>query len=153
MKNAKKITAIILAIALALTLSLALFSCGNEESASGKMTLVVAGDNTEVSEVELDKISLDKGLVSVLDYLKAEGKLDYGITGSFLDYVGEVKTDAANGVYPYVYTTVDADKDVSEYTQTLEYEGITLTSVGKGALELTVEDGAVIYVTTIVYGS
>ena len=146
-----KLTSLILT----LTLILGVFSltaCNTaapEESAAGSVTLVVKGSEEKSYTVSLDGLSLDKGLVPVLDALKAEGKLDYGITDTFLDYVGDVKNDYEKGEYVYIYTSVTADQDVSEYKETVTYQGTELVSTGVGAIEMTVEDGAIFYVSTI----
>ena len=151
MKNLKKIAALLLALSIMLcAFSLTACNTGDaDQSTSGSVTLVVKGAEEKSYTVSLDGLSLDKGLVSVLDALKAEGKLDYGITGTFLDYVGDVKNDYEKGEYVYIYTSVTADQDVSEYKETVTYQGTELVSVGVGAIEMTVEDGAIFYVSTV----
>lgn len=141
----KRISALAMAICLMLC---ALTSCLGGIG-GGKATVVVAGENTVEYTVKLDKVEGDKGLISVLDYLKEKENLDYGMTGTMLDYVGDVKNDYEKGEYVYIYTSVEKDKDVSQYATTVEYDGKTLTSAGVGALDMTVEDGAVIYIGII----
>ena len=151
MKNIKKIAALLLALSIMLC-AFSLTACntdGAQENTAGSVTLVVKGAEEKSYTVSLDGISLDKGLVSIFDALKAEGKLDYGITDTFLDYVGDVKNDYEKGEYVYIYTSVIADQDVSEYKQTVTYQGTELVSAGVGAIEMTVEDGAIFYVSTI----
>ena len=151
MKNLKKIAALLLALSIMLcAFSLTACNTGDaDQSTSGSVTLVVKGAEEKSYTVSLDGLSLDKGLVSVLDALKAEGKLDYGITDTFLDYVGDVKNDYEKGEYVYIYTSVTADQDVSEYKETVTYQGTELVSAGVGAIEMTVEDGAIFYVSTV----
>ena len=117
----------------------------------GTVTLVIGTETPTEFEVDVADVDASKGLIGVLEYLKSEGKLDFGITGTYLDYVGEIKNDAATGTYIYIYTSVAADADVSEYATTVEYGGKTLTSAGVGAYEMTLSDGAVIYIGTIVW--
>ena len=151
MQNLKKIAALLLALSIMLC-AFSLTACntdGAQENTAGSVTLVVKGAEEKSYTVSLDGISLDKGLVSIFDALKAEGKLDYGITDTFLDYVGDVKNDYEKGEYVYIYTSVIADQDVSEYKQTVTYQGTELVSAGVGAIEMTVEDGAIFYVSTI----
>jgi hypothetical protein len=153
MKKFKKALALILALVTVFTV-ISLTSCfENEENAnkgeSKIVTIVVNGKQTKEYTVDMSGISVDKGLVSVLDALKADVKLDYGITGSMLDYIGDVSNIYETNEYIYIYTSVEKDFDVSEYKQTVKYKDKELTSVGIGALEMTIEDGAVIYVTTI----
>lgn len=139
----------ILALVLAVALIFALASCGG--SSEGTVTLVIGTETPTEFEVDVTDVDASKGLIGVLEYLKGEGKLDFGITGTYLDYVGEIKNDAATGTYIYIYTSVAADADVSEYATTVEYGGKTLTSAGVGAYEMTLSDGAVIYIGTIVW--
>ena len=147
MKNIK-LTALLLILTLIFG-AFTLTSCntdGAQENTAGSVTLVVKGAEEKSYTVSLDGISLDKGLVSIFDALKAEGKLDYGITGTFLDYVGEVKNDYDKGEYIYVYTSIEADHDVSVMRHSITYNGRELVSAGIGAAEMTVKDGAIFYV-------
>ena len=139
----------ILTLALALCLMLcALTSCFSKIG-SGKATIVVAGEETVAYTVNLGKVEGERGLVSVLDYLKEKEGLDYSITGTMLDYVGDVKNDYEKGEYVYVYTSLERDKDVSQYATSVEYNGTTLTSAGVGALEMSIDDGTIIYIGII----
>ena len=146
MKKFRKIIALTLALTLVL---LSLVSCGGNENASGSVTLVVAGEETKEYEVSLDGLTIDRGLVSVLDALKSDGKLDYGITGTMLDYVGDVKNDYEKDEYIYIYTSVEKDHDVSEYKREIEYKGQKLVNAGMGADQMAIEGGALIYIGTI----
>ena len=155
----------ILALILALVTVLALASCqlpnsndnasgstdGNQNAVARTATLVLETDPKTEFEIDLDKVEITNGLLSVLDYLKSEGKLDYKETSGFLDKVGSLENDAAAGKYLYVYTSVAADADVSQYATTVEYNGMTLTSSGVGASDMHVEAGAVIYIGLIVW--
>lgn len=143
----KRIFALLLAVCLMLC---ALTSCSlGGIIGDGNATVVVAGSETVEYKVNLNKIEGNKGLVSVLDYLKEKENLDYAITGTMLDYVGDVKNDYDKGEYVYIYTTVEKDKDVSEWATTVDYKGTTLTSAGVGATEMSLEDGAIIYIGII----
>lgn len=146
MKNFKKIIALILAV---LTMTALLASCNNEETASGTVTVVVAGKETHEYEVSLDGLDTSSGLVSVLDALKSDGRLDYGITNSMLDYVGEVKNNYETEEYICIYTSVTEDHDVSEWKKTTDYKGTPLVSSIVGALDMTMKDGALIYIKAI----
>lgn len=149
MKNAKKLLTLILALAMIFS-ALAFISCSDEQNdGDGTVTLVVDGKETKEYTVDITGLSLDRGLVSVLDVLKERGELDYEIADTFLNKVGDVENDYTAGEYIYIFTSVEADFDVSTYAQTREYKGQTLTSVGIGALEMTIEDGALIYITTV----
>lgn len=140
-----------LALILALCL-LALVSCGaGDAAATGSVTLVVAGEATTEYAVELDGLDLTKGVIAVLDKLKSEGKLDYSMSGTMLESVGDVRNDAAANEWIYVFTSVSADADVSAYTKTVEYKGQTLTSSGVGVSEMHVENGAVIYIAAVAW--
>ncbi len=120
----------------------------NEES-GGVATLVVAGEEIAEYEVELDGLDLSEGVISLLKSLKSDGVLDYSMSGTMLESVGDVANDAAANKWIYVYTSVAADADVSQYATTVEYNGQTLTSSGVGASDMHIEDGAVIYIGLI----
>lgn len=152
MKQLKKIMAILLA---AILLTLMLTACGREQEASGVCTVVIGGESETVYEVNLDKVEIKEGLISVLEYLKTEKGLTYKTTdggyGAYLTEVGEVKEDGANGVYIYIYTSVEKDFDVSAYATTKAYKKTLLTSAGVGASQLTIENGAIFYIGTVQY--
>ena len=149
MKRTNKIIALILALVCSVAL---LAACGGTTDKDGKITVVLGLDVPVEYEVDLGELTVDAGLFSVLDYLAAEGKLTYEKNGTMISSVGELKPDAAKGEYIYIYTSVEADFDVSDWGTTMEYKGMTLTSSGVGAGDMTVSDGAVIYIGTIIYG-
>jgi len=149
MKKTNKIIALILALVCSVTL---LAACGGTTDKDGKITVVLGLDTPVEYEVDLGELTVDAGLFSVLDYLAAEGRLTYEKNGTMISSVGELKPDATKGEYIYIYTSVEADFDVSDWGTTMEYKGMTLTSSGVGAGDMTVSDGAVIYIGTIIYG-
>ena len=112
---------------------------------------IVLGDTSKTEyEVNLDLVTVDNGLLSVLDYLKAEKGLTYACDASgFLTEVGGVKQDTSAGVYVYLFTSVVKDQDVSKYKTTQTYGDMTLVSAGVGTKDMTIENGAVIYIGTI----
>ena len=120
-----------------------------EDSQKGYLTLVLQGDPAVEYRVNLDKVEGDDGLLSVLEYLKTANGLAYNADAGFLTEVGSVKQDDAAGVYVYIWTSVEADMDVSAWATTKDYKDMTLTSTGVGAKDMTVCDGAVIYIGTI----
>lgn len=150
MKN--KTTQRILSLLLALALTCLVFVGCDESSKNGFVTIVLEGEPAVEYRVNLDKVEGNDGLLSVLTYLKAEEGLEYQTdpTG-FLMQVGNVKQDTLAGVYVYIWTSVAADADVSEYAITKEYGDMTLTSAGVGAKDMTLTDGAVIYIGTIAW--
>lgn len=138
--------------ALVLSICLLGLTCCQGQSPSaqtGSMTLVLAGEEISEYTVELDGLDLSSGLISVLEKLKSENKLDYEMKADMLERVGNVKNDFTKGEYIYVYTSVMEDFDVSQYVETVEYKGQTLTSSGVGVDKMSIEPGAVIYIGTI----
>lgn len=117
------------------------------------MTLVVGTETPTAYTVELDKVEITEGVMSVLAYLKTTEGLDYASDdtgyGAFLTKVGAL--EQADGKYIYLYTSVEKDIDVSQYATTVEFEGKTLTSAGVGASEMTIEDCCIIYIGTITF--
>lgn len=151
----KKITSLILALLVICSLFSMSGCSGNDTTTTtakpATMTLVV-GTETPVSyTVELDKIETNKGIMPVLEYLKTEKGLDYESDdtgyGAFLTKVGALQQ--SDNTYIYLYTSVEKDKDVSQYATTVEFEDKTLCSSGVGASEMTIEDGCTIYIGTV----
>ncbi len=125
---------------------------GGEETAKPEkvMTLVVGGENEKVYSVDFSDIEITEGGMSILKYLAAQGKLTYKADATgYLTEVGELKQDAASGTYLYIYTSVAKDADTSAYATTKVWSGKTLTSAGVGIDDMTVENGAVIYIGTV----
>ena len=178
MKKLWKPLAILLVAALAASLSL-FAACDNEEpgeALSGTMTFVMDDKNGTIETVEanLDGFTSNDTAIDVIDKLAEDGVVCYtsskGVPGIMLtgigivedgtDYQGNpakgynyiVQQDNAAGVYLYIYTNVDADKNDYEGMTTVEYEGETLAESLNGIDKMTIEDGAVIYITTIVWG-
>ena len=150
MKTLKKIITLVLALTLALA---TLVACSPDSDSEGTVTLVI--DNGEVQDVftaEIADIEGNEGVLSLIKQLKAEGKLDYEIDSSgFLHEIGSVKENPAEGKYVGVWTSVEADFDVSEYATTKQFGDLTLTSSGFGVKDMTVKDGCVIYFSYIIW--
>ncbi len=115
----------------------------------GKITLVVAEEPAKEYTVDLSKLEITQGLMSVLEYLRDEEGLNLKISGTMLGEVGSLKNNAEAGEYIYIYTSVASDADVTENASAVEYNGQTLTSSGVGAADMTLSDGAVIYIGII----
>ncbi len=142
----------LLALVLALGCVFALASCGalvtpgGESDGSGVITIAVGGDSPVEYKVDIGNVDVRYGLISVLEYLRDEQGLDFKMSGTMIDRVGVLGNNAERGEYIYIYTSVPSDMDVSEYAETVEYKGQTLTSSGVGAGDMHIKDGAVIYI-------
>lgn len=154
MKSFSKVAVI---VCLALALVLCTVACQPDMPSKGEVTIVVAPIEGEATEYKVDLSDIDEGggVVAILDYLQANEGLDYTSEdsgyGAYLTKVGDLQQNYATGEYIYIYTSVAKDFDVSEYASTVEYQGKTLTSSGVGVSSMSVEDGAIIYITIIKY--
>ena len=147
----KKILSLALVLAICLALGLSLVSCGANDP-EGNATLVIATEEKQVYDLPLSKLSDGKGLLPVFEYLKEEKGLEYDVSGTMINSVGGLANDYDLGTYIYIYTSVEKDFDVSEYKTEIEYEGKTLVSAGVGFNEMSVTDGAIIYIGLISWG-
>ena len=147
----------LLALAVAIAIALLSFTAcgGTQNDTEGTIRLVIFDESAVEYTVDLSELGEGDGLIPALDYLAENKGVSYTATdggfGAYLTALGTLKESAAEGKYLYVYTSVEADFDVSAYAMTVEYDGVTLTSSGVGISEMTLTDGAVIYVTYIVY--
>lgn len=124
----------------------------SQKNVKGYCKIVLGDTNKTEYEINLDLVKTDKGLLSVLDYLKETKGLTYACDASgFLTEVGDVKQDTAAGVYVYLFTSVIKDQDVSQYATTVKYNDLTLVSTGVGTKDMTIEKDAIIYIGTIVW--
>ncbi len=178
MKRFPALCALLACCALLAVCGLAFAACRGEEALSGSMTLVLDDPATAeadaVFEVPLAGFTSADTAADVLDALAAEGKLCYegsrGAYGLMLTAVGVIeegtdaqgdpvkydryilRQDAAAGVYLYLYTSVEADAADYEGMTYAEYGGQALAESMAGIGAMTIEDGAVVYITSIVYG-
>lgn len=154
LKN-KPLRLLALAVAIAIAL-LSLTACGGTQNdAEGTIRLVIFDESAVEYTIDLSELGEGDGLIPALDYLAENEGVSYTATdggyGAYLTSLGTLRESAAEGKYLYVYTSVESDFDVSAYAMTVEYDGLTLTSSGVGISEMSLTDGAVIYVTYIVY--
>lgn len=123
-----------------------------KKSEKGYITLVLETNTNVAYNIDLDNVTGTNGFLSVLEYMQSQNTLSYECDASgFLTRVGDVAQDTAAGRYVYLYTSVEKDQDVSAYASNVTYKDMTLISSGVGAKDMTVEDGAVIYIGTIVW--
>ena len=100
----------------------------------------------------LSKLGEGGGLIPAFEYLKEEKGLVYDVSGGMINNIGELENDYVLGRYIYIYTSVEKDFDVSEYKTEIEYDGKTLVSAGVGFEDMSIVDGAVIYIGLISWG-
>ena len=144
----KKILSLIIVIALlAATLTLTV-SCSQNDT-SGEATIVIGTEEEKVYTVPLSELSEGRGLMPAFEYLKANEGLEYDISGTMINSIGGLENDYVLGSYIYIFTSVEADFDVSEYRMEMDYNGKTLVSSGVGLDEMRLLDGAIIYVGTV----
>ena len=141
MKKLTKLIALMLVIA---ALSSVLVSCGGTD-AVGTATLVIEGESITEYEVSLDEFE-GNTVADMFNYLKASKGLAFEYSGTMVTQVGDVKNDDSAGKWVYFWTSVVSDMDVTEWVSYVEYDGKQLASSGKNVFEMTVADGAVIYV-------
>ena len=80
-----------------------------------------------------------------------KNELDFQFEGGMISKIAHLENDYVNKSYIYVFTSVDADKDVSEHKKTVTYNGVTLTSSGAGAVDMHLEDDAIIYIGLVTF--
>ena len=144
----KKILSLIIVIAL-LAASLTLTVSCSQNDTSGEAPIVIGTEEEKVYTVPLSELSEGRGLMPAFEYLKANEGLEYDISGTMINSIGGLENDYVLGSYIYIYTSVEADFDVSEYRMEMDYNGKTLVSSGVGLDEMRLLDGAIIYVGTV----
>lgn len=146
----KKITALLLALIIAL---LAFTSCEyifGSVGESGTVTVVVenADGSLSVFEVALSAVeNKDNGAEGVLEHLSNKNDGLYlemidGGYGAYVTAIGNIKEIPSDGMYVIVYTSVKADS--YEGAPTVDYRGTMMYQAGIGLSGMTVYDGTVI---------
>ncbi len=131
-------------------------SCKKTQNVNGYCTVVVATDPATEYKVDLDKVTVDQGLVSILEYLK-ENEKDFtyemvdSTYGAYLTKVLSLDATAVSNGFILLMTSVEKDFDVSEYKTEKEYKGTKVVTSGLGASSMTVENGAVYYIALSSY--
>ncbi len=165
MKKTMKLTSLILALSI---FALSMFSCGKKEveentpptestnttevgnqSSNKLMKLVIGGSEEKIYSVDFSGIEINEGVMSIIKYLAANHGLNYKESGGMLSEIGGLKSEGST--YIFLWTSVEADFDLSEWASTKTWNGVNLTTAGVGVADMTVEHGAVIYVGTIKY--
>lgn len=174
MKKFWKPLAILLVAALAASLSL-FAACDNGEgrvvqsgvpdSFAGKVTVVLDDPDTEESDyymqADYSEFGAEDTAMDVIDYFKEQGDLCYigseGQYGMYMTSVGVVENgenkyvleeDSAAGKYLYFYTNVEKDMQGSD---SITYGNETVEPSIVSVSEMGIKDGAIIYISTIVY--
>ena len=137
----KKTLSAVLACAIIL---LSLAAC-TPQIYDGKVTVVIGTQEPTEYTLDYNADDITDGLLSVLTLLN----ISFNESGGFLYSVGELAPTAPE--YIYIYTSLSENDDTSSYATTLEYRGVTLTSVGVGARDMYIADGGIIYIGTIIY--
>ena len=129
--------------------SVLLFAASDKNDPVGNATVVIETEEKQVYDIPLSKLNEGKGLLPVFEYLKEEEGVEYDVSSGMINSIGGLANDYVSGTYIYIYTSVEKDFDVSVYKTEIEYDGKTLVSSGVGFEDMTVEDGAVIYIGLI----
>ncbi len=145
----KKITICLLTALLSLFAALSFCSCRGEVATEGVVTVVLspASGEREVYAVALSENMTGEGFFAVLNALRDKNGVTYVADASgYLTQVGPVLQDESAGAYVGIFTSVEADADTSGWLSPVTYNGMTLMPAKCGAADMTVTDGAVIYV-------
>lgn len=144
----KKILSVALVATMLLCAVFACVSCSQNDT-EGKVTIVIATEDEQVYDIPLSELSEGKGLAAVFEYLKTEKGVEYEVKNGMIEHIGALKNDYVLQRYIYIYTSLEKDFDVSEYKTEIEYDGKTLVSSGVGYEDMTLADGAIIYIGLI----
>ena len=144
----KKFLSFALAVTMLLCALLTVASCSQNDT-EGNATIVIATEEEQVYDIPLSKLTEGKGLFGAFEYLKEEKGVEYEVQNGMINNIGGLENDYILGSYIYIYTSVEKDFDVSEYKMEIEYDGKTLVSTGVGYENMTLTDGAIIYIGLI----
>ena len=146
----KTLRALWLIVAIAV-LVLSLVSCAPTSDGEGRVTFVIAGATEQVYTVDLEDVEIAEGAYSVLKHLRDTEGVEFtateSVTGAFLNTVRGI--ELGDGEYIYLWTSVESDFDASGFFADKEYNGVTLKPAKSGISDMSVVDGAIIYIGKI----
>lgn len=167
MKNAKRLSAWILAIALAVSL-LTFAACTDKPQ---KITLenLDLPDLAEKEMVVVEKVgdkeynyfvvpltgdlSEKSSLLDVLNYIKDNFEVEFDQTDGFINKFDQLANNQEKGEFVFLYTSVEEDFATDAYVQEFDCDGVTVKTSNFGCAEMHVEYGCVIYISTIIYNA
>lgn len=156
MKRTKNVARFLTLLLVLCMVFLPLVACKKTQNVNGYCTVVVATEPETVYTVDLDKLgTVENGLMSVLDYLKANEGLTYESNdtgyGAFLTKILTLDSASITNGFITLLTSVEKDFDVSEYAVEKNYKGTKIVSSGLGASSMTIQADAVYYIALSSY--
>lgn len=155
MKRTKNVARFLTLLLVLCMVFLPLFAC-KKQNVNGYCTVVVATEPETVYTVDLDKLgTVENGLMSVLDYLKANEGLTYESNdtgyGAFLTKILTLDSASITNGFITLLTSVEKDFDVTEYAVEKDYKGTKVVTSGLGASSMTIQADAVYYIALSSY--
>ncbi len=151
-KNAARLLTVILVLCMVF---LPLVACKKTQNVSGYCTVVIATEPETVYKVDLDKVGeIKNGLMTVLDYLKANEGLTYESNdtgyGAFLTKI--LTLDSASITNGFITLMTSVETDFAEgYGEEKTYNGTKIFTSGLGASSMTIQADAVYYIALSSY--
>ena len=128
---------------------------GGNNTPAKLCTVVVATEPETVYQVDLNQVTVDNGLISVLEYLKENEGFTYETKdtgyGAFLTKVLTLDSASIENGFITLLTSVEKDFDVTSYAVEQTYNGTKIVTSGLGASSMTIEAGAVYYIALSSY--
>lgn len=155
--NKKRILAVVLTLALVLSLVFAFAACNDGEQTSppqeseGTFRVVLMPKTGEAQEYTVDISLLDDGLngeAAVMQLVGNHGvelRWEESSYGKYLLSIGCVQPTEANE-FVQLFTSVEKDKGVDAYAVTMEYDGVSLTTSRWGISQMSVEKDCIILI-------
>ena len=155
MKRTKNLARLLTVILVLCMVFLPLVAC-KKQNVNGYCTVVVATEPETVYTVDLDKLgTVENGLMSVLDYLKANEGLTYESNdtgyGAFLTKILTLDSASITNGFITLLTSVEKDFDVTEYAVEKDYKGTKVVTSGLGSSSMTIQADAVYYIALSSY--
>ena len=152
--NKKRILAVMLTLALVLSLAFAFAACTDDQTPAAKegaFRVVLMPKEGEADVYTIDMALLDGEKNGEAAVMQLAGNHGVSVTweessfGKYLIAIGCVQPTEANE-YVRLFTSVEKDKGVDAYATTIEYDGVSLTSSAVGISLMTVEPDCVILI-------
>ncbi|MCM1289524.1 MAG: hypothetical protein NC132_02595 [Corallococcus sp.] len=167
MKNAKRLSAWILVVALVVSLSV--FAACTDKPQKITLENLQLPDLSEKEMVVVEKVgdkeynyfivpltgdlSEKSTLLDVLNYIETNFDVTFDQTDGWINKFDKLANDQSKGEYVFLYTSVAQDFAQDAYVQEYDCDGVTVKTSNFGCAEMHLEYGCVIYITLITYGA
>lgn len=140
--NKKKLLSLLLLVVIICAASLVLTACNNSDIMTVNATVIVGDAVYSIQNFESStNASVDVLLIYLTENKDLHIKYTESAYGKYITEIGALAPQYPDWIC--FYTSVESDKDITEFATTIEYNGTTLYNAGVGVSSAKIMDGGI----------